>query len=136
VGERIVAHPGTKDYGSLSVFIQCFCQAEILRRVSNTCFLPPPQVDSVLIRLTIRRKSAVAIADQPIFSQVVRAAFGQRRKILVNAVSGDKGLEISKQEAALCLDEAGIDAGRRAEQLSLEEFAALVEAVEQIAGAR
>ena len=151
VGERIVAAPGSKDYGSLSVFIQCFCQVEILRRVSKSCFFPPPQVDSVLVRLTMRRKPAVAIAERPIFSRVVRAAFGQRRKILANALSGDANLGISKQEAAACLDQAGIagsrracparlgvagERSRRAEELSLAEFAALAKAIEQTMGNR
>jgi 16S rRNA (adenine1518-N6/adenine1519-N6)-dimethyltransferase len=96
--------------------------------VPPAAFRPPPAVESAVIRATFRPAPRVALADPDGFARLVRAAFGQRRKTLANALRGG-GLGGARQIAA-ALDRAGIDGGRRAETLTLEEFARLADALE------
>ncbi|MBI3547087.1 MAG: 16S rRNA (adenine(1518)-N(6)/adenine(1519)-N(6))-dimethyltransferase RsmA [Gammaproteobacteria bacterium] len=114
---RLAAGPGGKDYGRLSVMIQYRCAVEKLFNVAPGAFTPPPQVDSSIVRLVPHATPPVAVNDVERFAQLVKAAFTSRRKVLRNTLKGWVTPEIM---AAL-----GIDAGRRAETLSLAEFAAL-----------
>ncbi len=123
VADRIIASPGNKTYGALSVAVQYYAEAEKLFRVPRSVFMPQPGVDSMVIRLRIRQERAVDVLSRRSFFQVVKAAFGQRRKTLLNALSA--GLELEKSALADVLWEAGIDPKRRAETLSMDDFAAL-----------
>jgi len=122
VAERMVAPPGGKVYGALSVAVQYHSEAEVVGIVSRGSFVPQPEVDSAIVRLHLRPQPAVDAPARAFFA-VVKAAFGQRRKTLLNAISA--GLARPREEVAAALSAAGIDAQRRGETLSLEEFAAL-----------
>lgn len=122
VGERLIAKPGGKDYGSLSVLVQYASQVEWICNVPRKAFKPVPQVDSAVVALVPRVEPPVAVDSPTRFFHVVRSAFGQRRKTLGNALAAggypkDQLLEV----ACGC----GIDLSRRGETLSLQEFAAL-----------
>lgn len=129
VAERIVATPGGKVYGSLSVLVQYYAIPELLFTVAPHDFWPQPGVTSAVLRLRIRPQPAVAVSDQNLFFQVVRSAFRYRRKTLRNAL-GEAGL-LSGSEADELFRPTGIDPGRRGETLNLAEFACLTEALAQ-----
>ena len=127
VAARLGARPGTADYSSLGVFTQFHAQVETIGIVSRRVFFPPPDVDSAIVRLTPHTAPPVAVPDKPLLFAVVRAAFGQRRKALLNALCGDPALGWDREKAAAALSAADIDPGRRGETLSLEEFARLAQ---------
>ena len=127
VADRLAAAPGSRAYGALSVFWQCWADVAPLLTGPPTAFRPPPAVESAVIRATFRPAARVPLADEAAFVRLVRGAFGQRRKTLANALRGG-GLG-SADRIAAALDRAGIDGGRRAETLALEEFARLAEAL-------
>ena len=127
VAERITARPGGREYGALSIFWQRWADVTPLEVVPPGAFRPPPAVESAVIRAGFRTAPKVVVADEDMFGQVVRAAFGQRRKTLGNALRGG-GLG-APDRLAVALAESAIDAGRRAETLSLEEFARLADAL-------
>jgi 16S rRNA (adenine1518-N6/adenine1519-N6)-dimethyltransferase len=128
VGSRIVASPGTKDYGALSIAATYRSDVEILRRVPASSFYPRPKVDSVLLRLNVRSRPAVDVKDEKLFFRIVRSAFQYRRKTLRNALllairAGEMQLpENSIDEALQAL---GIDLRVRGETLGKAEFAEL-----------
>ena len=121
VAQRMVASPGTKDYGALSVAVQYYTKAEIMFVVKPDSFIPPPSVDSAVIRCTVLDKPPVEV-DEKIFFRVVRAAFAQRRKTLFNTL---KTTGVPVETLKGILESAGIDGNRRGETLSIDEFAAL-----------
>ena len=125
VALRVAAAPGSKIYGSLSVLTQIACEASLAFTVPPAAFSPPPQVDSAVIHLRVRSAPPVPIGDVTRFRAVVRAAFGQRRKSLANALAA--GLGLATERARTLVTAAGLDPGRRAETLSLAEFARLAE---------
>ena len=125
VAQRLAAAPGTPDFGSLSVFTQFHAAVETVGIVPRRVFLPAPDVDSAIVRLIPHAAPPVAVADEARFFAVVRAAFGQRRKSLLNALSGDPSLGWSREQAAAALTQAQIDPLRRGESLGLAEFARL-----------
>ncbi|HEX2052223.1 MAG TPA: 16S rRNA (adenine(1518)-N(6)/adenine(1519)-N(6))-dimethyltransferase RsmA [Actinomycetota bacterium] len=125
VGERFVAAPGSKTYGGVSVLVAYHAEARALGRVPPSVFWPVPKVESILVRLT-RRPLTGDVGGEELM-RVVRAAFGQRRKTVRNTLAS--GLEMDPADVEAALDDAGIDPGRRAESLSLEEFAGLVRAL-------
>ena len=126
VAERMIAPPGSKTYGALSVAVQYYTVPEIVLDVPPKSFIPAPEVDSVVIACKVRGEPPVAVRDEKLFFRVVKAAFGQRRKTLSNALKGAGFLKDEVQEA---LEQAGIEAARRGETLSLEEFAQLADAL-------
>jgi 16S rRNA (adenine1518-N6/adenine1519-N6)-dimethyltransferase len=128
VAERVAAGPGGKTYGSLSVLTQLCCEARLAFTVPPGAFRPPPQVDSAVVHLRVRRVPPVPVGDPARLRAVVLAAFGQRRKSLANSLAS--GLGLSAERARAMCAAAGIDAGRRAETLSLAEFAELAHAPE------
>jgi 16S rRNA (adenine1518-N6/adenine1519-N6)-dimethyltransferase len=130
VAARIGAKPGGKDYGALTVAVRYRCETRLITHVSREVFVPKPQVDSTVLRFDRRGEKAVAPQSEDMFFAVVRAGFGQRRKTLLNALTGLCGC--SKEEVGRALDAAGIDAARRAETLSLCEFAAAADTVCEI----
>ena len=124
---RMQAKPGSKDYGALSLAVQYHAGAELAFKVPSTVFIPRPKVDSAVIVLNRLDKPPVETSDEKLLFQVIRAGFNQRRKTLLNALSHILGLPKPLAEAALL--KAGISPARRAETLSLAEFAALTEAL-------
>ncbi|CCQ93252.1 dimethyladenosine 16S ribosomal RNA transferase [[Clostridium] ultunense Esp] len=119
VAHRIVASPGSKQYGSLSVFVKFYTQPEILIPVPKTVFMPQPKVDSAVIRLNIKRD--LPEIDREIFFQVVKAAFSKRRKTILNSLSSNSwGLD--KEEIKEVLKGANIPLQERAENLKIEDF--------------
>ena len=124
VAERMTASPGGKDYGSLTVAVQYYTEPMIVLDVPPRSFLPAPEVDSVVIACRVRTQPAVAVKDEKLFFRLVRAAFGQRRKTLANAL---KTMGLDRERLAQAMEAASIDAGRRGETLSLTEFACLAD---------
>ncbi|SFH79565.1 16S rRNA (adenine(1518)-N(6)/adenine(1519)-N(6))-dimethyltransferase RsmA [Pisciglobus halotolerans] len=128
VAERITAAPGSKAYGSLSIAVQYRMQAEVAFIVPKTVFVPQPNVDSAIIKLTRREKPAVSVKNEAFFFEVVRSAFVQRRKTLWNNLLIHFGKDDQTRERlTAALAEANIDPKRRGETLSLEEFARLAD---------
>jgi 16S rRNA (adenine1518-N6/adenine1519-N6)-dimethyltransferase len=133
VADRISAKPGTKDYGSLSIAIQYYTEAETVMTVPRTVFIPQPNVDSAVIRLKKRQQPPVDVEDEPFFFQVVRASFAQRRKtILNNLVNNLPNGKAMKEQIERVLTETDIDPRRRGETLTMEEFAALSNALRHV----
>lgn len=126
VAERMVAKPGSRIYGALSVAVQYYTEPHIAYDVPPRSFIPAPEVDSVVIACKVRETPAVAVKDEKVFFRVVKAAFGQRRKTISNAM---KGAGFDKEQITAAFEKAGIDAGRRGETFSLEEFGRLADAL-------
>ncbi|MHB9024438.1 MAG: 16S rRNA (adenine(1518)-N(6)/adenine(1519)-N(6))-dimethyltransferase RsmA [Armatimonadota bacterium] len=133
VAERLQAHPGTREYGSLSVFVQVFATIERVAKVPRGAFFPPPNVDSAVVRLSMRSEPLVPSELQPAFFQIVHAAFGQRRKTLHNALTGGGILAGDKEAVARLLEAAGMNPTRRGETLSIAEFRVIAERISGIA---
>ena len=119
VVERMAAPPGSKVYGRLSVMLQAYCTVAPLFTVPPDAFRPAPKVDSAVVRLVPRPAGEIAVADRARFAAIVRAAFGQRRKTLRNALAGTL--------APGAIAAAGLDPGARAEQLAVADFVRLAE---------
>jgi 16S rRNA (adenine1518-N6/adenine1519-N6)-dimethyltransferase len=126
VAERVAAAPGSRVYGSLSVLTQIACDVRLALSVPPGAFRPPPKVDSAVLHLSVRTAPPVPVDDPVRFRDVVRAAFGQRRKSLANALAAGLGLAV--EVARRTVIAAGIDPARRAETLSLAEFSRLATA--------
>ena len=124
VADRMQVGPGTKDYGALSLAVQYYAEPQPLFAVSRGSFMPAPHVDSAVIRLAVRPQPPVAVADEKRLFAVIRAAFGQRRKTLVNAVSA---AGYTSAEIRAALDDMGLSLTVRAEELTLAQFAALTD---------
>lgn len=122
VAERMAAQPGGKEYGALSVAIQYYTEPEIAFIVPPTSFIPAPAVDSAVIVCKRREKPPVEVCDEALFFRVVKAAFSLRRKMLSNSL---KNMGIKAEQVAKWLELADVDGKRRAETLSLEDFAKL-----------
>lgn len=123
VAARLTAQPGSKDYGALTVSVSFRAHVETVAQVHRGAFLPPPGVDSTVVRFNCYDRPPVDVADVTLFRRVVRSAFATRRKTLLNALSG--GLSMEKPAVAEILAVIGIDSLRRGETLNLEEFAAI-----------
>jgi 16S rRNA (adenine1518-N6/adenine1519-N6)-dimethyltransferase len=123
VAERVAAAPGSRVYGSLSVFVQLRADVRLALRVPPGAFRPPPKVDSAVLHLRALPALRVPVADEAHLTRVVQAAFARRRKTLANALAA--GLAMTVEDARRAVAEAGVDPGRRAETLAIGEFAAL-----------
>ena len=119
------ASPGTKDYGALSLAVQYRADTYIAANVPPNCFMPRPKVGSGVIRLTVRKDPPVEVSDERLMFELIRAAFNQRRKTLVNAVANYAGLSFTKEEVSGALASLGLDGNVRGETLNLQQFAAL-----------
>jgi len=124
-GERLLAKPGTRLYGSISVLTQFYLTIENVMNIPATCFFPEPDVSSTVLKLVFRQVPAAKVRDEAIFAAVVRAAFGHRRKMLLNSIADRLGLD--KPKVARLLELAGVDGAKRAEQLTLEELARIAD---------
>ena len=125
VADRMQVGPGTKDYGALSLAVQYHARPEIIANVSPACFIPRPNVGSAVIKLERYQQPPVQVADEKFLFQVIRAAFNQRRKTLVNSLSNASGVSVSKEQVLEALDQMGLPAVIRGEALTLEQFARL-----------
>ena len=125
VADRMQVGPGTKDYGALSLAVQYYAKPEIVANVPPNCFIPRPNVGSAVIRLTRYKDPPVQVEDESRMFAVIRAAFNQRRKTLVNALSNAPELGISKNHAATALTKIQLPLTIRGEALTLEQFAEL-----------
>lgn len=129
VGDRIVAAPSTRDYGILSVLMQTWYQVERVVKVPPGAFFPPPKVDSVVLHFTPLDCPRAEVADETCYRRLVKGAFAQRRKTLRNSLVGS-GFDAGEIDEALQM--TAIDAGRRGETLTIEEFAALSRVITQL----
>lgn len=134
VAQRLAAKPSTGDYGALTVFVQYHCDIESVMRVSRNVFYPIPDVDSELVKLTIRETPKADVVDEHLLFAIVKAAFGKRRKTLLSALGSSDELRWDRDFARVALEGAGIDGARRGETLSVEEYAALANAAVRIRG--
>lgn len=121
VAEKMMAAPGAKNYGPISVNVQYFCEIEYIMDVPKEVFLPQPKVDSSVLTLHVRKERCVHPEDEALFFEVVKAGFSQRRKTLSNSLTGVRGAD--RDAVVRALEGAGVDPKRRAETLSLAEFA-------------
>ncbi len=123
VADRIKAAPGSKIYGALSAAVQYYCTIEQIATAPKEVFVPRPKVDSAVLRLDVRKERPVELLDEKIFFQCIKSGFEQRRKTLLNSLTGTAGL--AKDAIREILEDAGIEATRRIETLDLQELADL-----------
>lgn len=133
VALRICAEPGTSDYGAFSVFCQYHTTPELLFQVPPECFLPAPKVTSAVIRLIPRETPPQDLVDEAFFFRVVKAAFAQRRKTLLNGLTSAFGNQLSKDLLRQAIVDAGLPESVRGERLGIPEFAALARALRDLA---
>lgn len=125
VAERMQTGPGTKDYGALSLAVQYYAKPEIVAKVPASCFLPRPNVDSTVVRLTRYEKPPVDTADEGFLFAVIRASFNQRRKTLANGLANAGGLGVTRGQVETVLAEMGLSKTVRGETFALEQFSEL-----------
>lgn len=135
VAQRLAAPPGGKDYSALSVAVRCLCEPKLCFTVSRNCFHPRPDVDSAVVRLRKAQNPDVEGINRNLLRQVVRAAFSQRRKTIVNSLGGAPWIPDGKQGLRAILAQVGIPESERAERLTLRQFATVTSLLEA-AGAR
>ena len=129
VALRMAAKPSSKDYGAITVLCQYYTEPSVVTNVPASLFVPPPKVDSAVLRLKIRENPAVHVTDEKMFFRVVKAAFSQRRKTLLNCLCSN--FSFPKEEMSALLEGIGITPSRRGETLSLQEFADISDAITQ-----
>lgn len=129
VADRMQTGPGSKDYGALSLAVQYYAEAKVMLNVSATCFMPRPNVDSAVIKLTRHQESPVEVKDESLMFRIIRASFNQRRKTLVNGLKNSSELDFSKEEITEAIKSIGKEENIRGEKLTLEEFAKLSNAL-------
>ena len=125
--QRLCAAPGSREVGAVSIAVQYYSQPQVLFQVSRGSFMTSPDVDSTVIRLDVRQQPPVQLKKEEDFFRVVKATFSQRRKTLPNTLSA--GLAIPKQQALDLLERAGVASNLRAEQLSMQQFADIANAL-------
>lgn len=128
VADRMQTGPGSKDYGALSLAVQYYATAKVILNVSATCFMPRPNVDSAVIKLTRHKEPTVNVADEKLMFKIIRASFNQRRKTLVNGLKNSQELSFSKEQIVKAIEKIGKPETIRGEALTLEEFAELANA--------
>ncbi|MFQ3549035.1 MAG: 16S rRNA (adenine(1518)-N(6)/adenine(1519)-N(6))-dimethyltransferase RsmA [Armatimonadota bacterium] len=128
VANRMTAKPNSEDYGSLSLYLNYHCKVSNVMNVSKNCFYPVPDVDSSVVRIDILDEPSVKVKDEKLLFAVIKAAFGQRRKTLHKSLEKTDIIGIDKTIISNALESANIDADRRGETLSIEEFALLSDA--------
>lgn len=125
VAQRMQEGPGSKDYGALSLAVQYYSQAEMKMIVKPNCFIPRPNVDSAVIRLDIYDNPPVQVKNRALMFRIIKGAFEQRRKTLMNSLSHSSAYETDKDKIEAALVEMGKNVNIRGEELTLEEFALL-----------
>lgn len=132
VAERMMVGPGTKDYGALSLAVQYYAVPYIVANVPQNCFMPRPNVDSAVIRLTCHKEPPVSVNNESLMFDLIRASFNQRRKTLVNGIANFDKLSFTKEQVARALVSIGLSETVRGETLDLAKFAELSNALESI----
>lgn len=127
VAERLVSPPGKKDYGILTIAVDLYADVDIVCHVPKGAFIPPPKVDSAVVKLVPREKPKVDLPDEKLFFEVVKASFAERRKTIRNSLKSQLSLPIDVKTLDDVLKRANIDPKRRGETLSIQEFARLSE---------
>ena len=127
VAARMKSGPGSKDYGALSLAVQYYAEPYIVANVPCNCFMPRPNVDSAVIRLTRYEEPPVQVKDEKMLFKIIRASFNQRRKTLQNGLNNSSELNFTKDQIAAAIAEAGFSPSVRGEALSLEQFAKLTD---------
>lgn len=127
VAERMQVGPGTKDYGALSLAVQYYAKPEVMLTVPAGCFMPRPNVDSSVIKLTRYEKPCVSVSDEKWMFDIIRASFNQRRKTLVNGLGNAPELNLTKENILSALGKMGLSPTVRGEALTLEQFALLAD---------
>ena len=126
VANRINAQHSTKDYGSLSIAVQYYCDTQIICKVPKNSFIPEPNVDSLVIKLTVNEKRKVEIEDEELFFKLVRGSFAKRRKTILNSLTGYEDLT-DKEKLEKLFEISQIDSKRRGETLTIQDFAKLTQ---------
>ncbi|MFR4154081.1 MAG: 16S rRNA (adenine(1518)-N(6)/adenine(1519)-N(6))-dimethyltransferase RsmA [Coprococcus sp.] len=127
VAARMKSGPGSKDYGALSLAVQYYAEPYIVANVPCNCFMPRPNVDSAVIRLTRYEEPPVQVNDEKMLFKIIRASFNQRRKTLQNGLNNSSELNFTKDQIAAAIAEAGFSPSVRGEALILEQFAKLTD---------
>ena len=131
VAYRMKAQPSTKDYGSLSLAVQYYCEPYLVANVPQNCFMPRPNVDSAVIKLTVMDKPKVQVNNEKFMFEFIKAAFSQRRKTLVNCIFSSGLLTLSKDEIGKMLNGLGYDERVRVESLTLEDYGKITDEAEK-----
>ncbi len=121
VAQRLVADPGTKEYGAITLAVKYYSSARIAMIVPNTVFIPKPKVDSAVVVFNVLERPVVSVENEKLLFEIIKASFGKRRKTLLNSLSS--GLSYSKDEIREALESCKIDMSIRGEKLSIEQFA-------------
>lgn len=129
VALRLLAPEGSKERGSISCFVQYYTRPEYLYTIKRNSFYPVPDVDSSLLRLTIPDKPSIEVKDEAVFFKIVRGAFSQRRKSIINSLSREAVLNLPKEELISILQKLGIDPASRPEDLPLSSFATIANSI-------
>lgn len=129
VAQRLAAVPTGKEYGVISIMLQFYADVQIVRIVPSSCFTPIPEVDSAVIKIDFLPYPREKVSNVDTFRKIVKASFAQRRKTILNSLKHNYGLDAGLLEVGL--KEAGIETGRRAETLSIAEFARLAEVINE-----
>ncbi len=129
VADRMQTGPGSKDYGALSLAVQYYADPYIVANVPPNCFMPRPNVGSAVIRLTLHEEKPVQVKDKKLMFAIIRASFNQRRKTLQNGLNNSPELSFTKEEVVTALEAIGKPSTVRGEALTLQEFAALTDAL-------
>ena len=127
VAARMKSGPGSKDYGALSLAVQYYAEPYIVANVPCNCFMPRPNVDSAVIRLTRYEEPPVQVKDEKMLFKIIRASFNQRRKTLQNGLNNSSELNFTMDQVAAAIAEAGFSPSVRGEALTLEQFARLTD---------
>ncbi len=131
VADRMQTGPGNKDYGALSLAVQYYAKPYIVANVPPNCFMPRPKVGSAVIRLTCHERPPVAVEDERLMFDIIRASFNQRRKTLANGLNNSDKIAFPKEVIMDAIEQLGKGASVRGESLTLEEFARLSNALAQ-----
>lgn len=129
VADRMQCGPGTKDYGALSLAVQFYAKPKVVLNVPASCFMPRPNVESAVIRLERFKTPPVDVKNEHLMFKIIRASFNQRRKTMMNSVGNSGEVNVSKEELLKALEQCGFSATIRGEALTLEQFAALTNAI-------
>lgn len=129
VALRMQAEPSTKDYGALSLAVRYYCEPYLVANVPQNCFMPRPNVDSAVIRLTLHKNPPVKTDNEQLMFKLIKTAFSQRRKTLLNCIFNSGEFNMNKEQIAAFLNENGFDERIRGEKLTLEDFARLADSL-------
>lgn len=132
VAERMIAEPGSKTYGALSLAVRYYTDPEISFIVKPESFMPRPKVESAIVHMVRHQEPPVDVKDEKMLFDVIRASFNERRKTLQNGIANYAGFSFSKEQVGQALDLCGLDRTVRGEKLSLEDFARLADALTEV----